>query len=124
MDIGSLIPYEGSNLQAFNGTTNYLCYYVELMVYVEEDRDLRSIKTQFMVILARAFYSCILGRAFFAVLDDVPSPVHLKLKYHNLHEEPAVLCTNLEAAKKIQHVLLRDQEKGTTKEINKTSLIW
>lgn len=124
MDRGSLIPYEGSNLQAFNGTTNCLCCYVELMVYVEEDRDLWFIKTQFMVIPVRAFYSCILGRAFFAVLDVVPSPVHLKLKYHNLHEESAVLCTNLEAAKKIHHVLLRDQEKGTTKEINKTSLIW
>lgn len=37
---------------------------------------------------------------FSVELDVMAFPVHLKLKYLNLHGKPNVLCANLEAGKK------------------------
>lgn len=66
------------------------------MLFVGEERDLRSIYTQFLVIPCKSIYNFIMGRTFTVVLDFVASLVHLKLKYYNLHEEPTDLHVNLE----------------------------
>lgn len=65
-----------------------------------------------------------LGRPFTTTLDIVVSPVHLKLKYQNLHREPVILRADLEVAKKIHHALQKDQEEGLNMEINMTFLKW
>lgn len=67
-------------------------------------------------------YNCIMGRPFTAALDTATLPPHLKLKYHNLHEEKVILYTDLVATSKIPHALHKDQGEGTYMEINMTSL--
>lgn len=88
LDRGNLIPYDDSDLQEFNGITTRPWRYKELMVFVGEDIDIRSINTQFFVTQCISLYNCILGIPFTIMLDGVASHVHLKLKYHNLHGEP------------------------------------
>lgn len=92
MKIESLIPYKGLDLQAFNEPTTHPWNYVKLMVSLGEDRNLQSINTHFIVIPCKSLYNCILGRPFTSALDDVAIPVHLKLKYHNLHERANFFC--------------------------------
>lgn len=96
--------------------------YVELMVSVGEESGLKSISTKFLVIPCKSLYNHILGRPFTTVLDVVTSPMHLKLKYHNLHKELVVLCTYLDMAKKIHHALQKDHGNNMTMEINMISL--
>lgn len=105
---GSLIPYTDSDLQAFNGTTTHPWGYIELMVYVVEGIDIQSTSTQFLVILCMSLYNFILGIPFTATLDNVASPVYLKLKYHNLHGELTILLTDLEVVKMIHNTLQQD----------------
>lgn len=57
------------------------------------------------------------------MFDAMASPVHLKIKYHNLYGESGVLLVDLEAAKKIHNALQWDQGENTAMEINITSLI-
>lgn len=63
-----------------------------------------------------------MGRPFTVALNVVASPVHKNIKYHNIHGEPATLCADLEADKKIHHALQMDQEEGKTMEFNVTYL--
>lgn len=66
LEQGSLIPHDGLDLQEFNGTKTRPWGYVELMVSVGEDKDIRSINTHFLVIHCKSFYNCILWRLFTA----------------------------------------------------------
>lgn len=57
------------------------------------------------MVSCKSVYNCILDRPFAAALDIVASPVHLKLKFHNLHGEPVIINVNLEGEKLIYHAL-------------------
>lgn len=48
------------------------------------------------------------------------SLVHLKLKYHNMHEEPTIISDDLSRVKRIYNALQQDQKEGEAKamEIN------
>lgn len=71
-----------------------------------------------------SLYKRILGRPFTSVLDGVASPMHLKLKYPNLHGELVILSVDLEWAKKIHRALQRDQGESIVMEINVESLTY
>lgn len=45
LDRASLWPYEGSDLQDFNGTTTHPRGYVEMMVFVGDGKDIRTINS-------------------------------------------------------------------------------
>lgn len=71
--------------------------------------DIQTISLQFLVVLCKCVYNCLLGIPFAAALDVVVSPVYLKLKFHNLHGEPPTVNTNIEAAKMIYQAFHQDQ---------------
>lgn len=57
-------------------------------------------------------HKCILGRPFVVVLDVVAFPVHLKLKYHNVHGESSTINVDLHEAKCFYQNLQEDQKEG------------
>lgn len=61
-------------------------------------------------------YHCILDGCFTKTLDGVASLVHLKVKFHNLHDEPIIVNVDLVGAKKTL-LNLQDQKKGENKAI-------
>lgn len=44
-------------------------------------------------------------------LDVIASPGHLKLKYHNVHDEPITISADLYGLKIIYHALWKDQKE-------------
>lgn len=63
-----------------------------------------------------------MGRPLAATLDIVALSVHLKLKYHNLQGESAIINADLEGEKRIYQALQKVQGEGIAMEINVASL--
>lgn len=86
--------------------------------------DTRPIDSRFMVVPCRNVYKYILGHFFVETLDAVASSVHLKLKCHNVKDEPMTISTNISRAKRFYKALQHDQKEGEGKvmEINVASL--
>lgn len=61
----------------------------------------------------------------FRRIDAVASPIHLKLKYYNVHDELVTICANLFGTKRIHKALQCDQnnDMGKAMEINIASFI-
>lgn len=49
----------------------------------------------FLVVTSKSVYNYFLGKPFAATLDIMASPVYLKMKNHNLHNEHTTICTDL-----------------------------
>lgn len=96
----NLWPYEGSKLHAFNGTTARPWGHIELMITVGKVRDVRTSKSQLLVVPCKSVYDWILGRPFVVALYVVSSPVHIKLKFHNLHGESVMFNVDLVGVKR------------------------
>lgn len=60
----------------------------------------------------------ILGRPFTTTLDVVASLIHIKLKFHSLYNELAIVNTDLKGGKKIYQALQQDQIDNKAMEIN------
>lgn len=56
------------------------------MVTLEEGMDIRTINSWFLVVPCINVYNHILGRPLELTFYVMASPVHLKLKYHNIHD--------------------------------------
>lgn len=59
------------------------------------------------------------------MMDVMASPIHLKLKYHNFHNEPITIYGDLSGARRIHKDLQRDQngkDNEKVMEINMASL--
>lgn len=95
------------------------------MVVLGDGRDTRTIGLKFQVIPYRSVYNCILRRPFAEILDAIASPIHLKLKYHNMYDDPVTLNADLFGAKRIYQDLSQDKKDGEFKamDINVVSLI-
>ncbi|GAU41591.1 hypothetical protein TSUD_272000 [Trifolium subterraneum] len=78
----NLVPYVGSDLQGFNGSTTKPWGYVDLIVTFGENKAMKSVKVKFLVVDCPSLYNCIIGRPTFAELFIVSSTIHLKLKYY------------------------------------------
>lgn len=59
------------------------CGYIDLPVSLGEAKNKRIMNVHFFVIPSESVYNGILGQSFFATLDVVVSPIHLKMKYNN-----------------------------------------
>lgn len=59
------------------------------------------------------------------MLDMKSSPFHLKLKYHNFHEDSMTICVDLYGTRRIHNALHCDQKEDGEKamEINVASLV-
>lgn len=70
-------------------------------------------------------YKCILSWPFAVTLDALASPVHLKLKYHNVHDEVVTISVDLSIAKRIYKAFEHDLKEGEDSviKINVASLI-
>lgn len=90
-----LCPYEGFDLQAFNDMVARSWGYIKFMVTLIEGRNIRTINLQLLVILYRSVYNYILGKPFTTMMYVMTSLVHLKLKYHNVHEVLVTMCADL-----------------------------
>lgn len=117
-----LWPYEGSNLQAFNGVVNFPYGYIKLMVILGEGRDIRTVYIKFIGIPYRSAYNCILGRSFITMMDVVASLIHLKFKYHNIHDELEMICADLFGAQIINKALQRDQKRKDKEKVMEISV--
>lgn len=62
----------------------------------------QTIDLQFLVVSYKGVYNCILGGTFSITLDTEASPFHIKLKYHNIHDDPVTIYTTLSEVKRIQ----------------------
>lgn len=87
--------YAGVNLQAFNETLTYPYGYIYIMVTLVERRKTRTINLYLLVFSGKSLYNCIMGRAFATTLDTVVSLVHIKMKYHNIHDKHLKIYSNL-----------------------------
>lgn len=124
-DKEKLWPYEGFDLQAFNGRITHPLGYTKLMIIVW--RYVIVVDSLFPVVPWRRknIYKCILDRPFTISLDAVAPSVQLKLKFHKIHYEPITVNIDLYRTNRIYKALQQDQKFGGFKamEINVTSLI-
>ncbi|GAU41589.1 hypothetical protein TSUD_271980 [Trifolium subterraneum] len=57
----NLVPYVGSDLQGFNGSTTKPWGYVDLIVTFGENKAMKSVKVKFLVVDCPSLYNCIIG---------------------------------------------------------------
>ncbi|GAU41894.1 hypothetical protein TSUD_170050 [Trifolium subterraneum] len=94
----NLVPYVGSDLQGFNGSTTKPWGYVDLIVTFGENKAMKSVKVKFLVVDCSSLYNCIIGRPTLAELFAVSSTIHLKLKYYTKDGQVATINGDIEAA--------------------------
>lgn len=68
------------------------------MVPVGEGQDAKMIYSQFLVVPYNNVLNWILGRPYAETLDVLASLVHLKLKYHNFHDDLVKINVSLSKA--------------------------
>lgn len=107
-----LLSCEGSDLQAFNDTLTYPCRYVEMVVTLGEKHNIRTIDAHFLVVPCHNIYNVILDRLFTKTLYAMVSPVHLKMNYHNIHDEPITINADLTGVKRIYQALQQEKKEG------------
>lgn len=85
------------------------------MVILGEERDIKNIYSQFLVVPCRSVYNYIL-----CYPDAVASLIHLKLKYHNFQDDSVMISSYLVGAIRIYKVLLKDWKEceGKVMEFN------
>ncbi|GAU27038.1 hypothetical protein TSUD_314000 [Trifolium subterraneum] len=96
----NLVPYVGSDLQGFNGSTTKPWGYVDLIVTFGENKVMKSVKVKFLVVDCPSLYNCIIGRPTLAELFAVSSTIHLKLKYYTKDGQVATINGDIEAARR------------------------
>ncbi|CAJ2652721.1 unnamed protein product [Trifolium pratense] len=96
----NLVPYVGPDLQGFNGSTTKPWGYVDLIVTFGEEKAMKSVRTQFMVVDYPSLYNCIIGRTTLAELFAVSSTVHLKLKYYTPDGQVTTINGDIAAARR------------------------
>ncbi|GAU45301.1 hypothetical protein TSUD_327590 [Trifolium subterraneum] len=96
----NLVPYVGSDLQGFNGSTTKPWGYVDLIVTFGENKAMMSVKVKFLVVDCPSLYNCIIGRPTLAELFAVSSTIHLKLKYYTKDGQVATINGDIEAARR------------------------
>ncbi|CAJ2668042.1 unnamed protein product [Trifolium pratense] len=84
----------------FNGSTTKPWGYVDLIVTFGEEKAMKSVRTQFMVVDCPSLYNCIIGRTTLVELFAVSSTVHLKLKYYTLDGQVATINGDIAAARR------------------------
>ncbi|GAU27977.1 hypothetical protein TSUD_373720 [Trifolium subterraneum] len=96
----NLVPYVGSDIQGFNGSTTKPWGYVDLIVTFGENKAMKSVKVKFLVVDCPSLYNCIIGRPTLAELFAVSSTIHLKLKYYTKDGQVATINGDIEAARR------------------------
>lgn len=66
-------------------------------------KGVRMMNMHFSMVLCKNLYNFTLGKPFFAVIDLVALIVHLKIKYHNIYDEPITFQANLSRAHSMGH---------------------
>lgn len=84
-----------SNLQDFNGIMTHYWGLVELMVTFGKWKHVWTIDLRLFVVPFKIVYNCILGIPFSTNLDIMACLIHLKMKYHNLNDEPMTIYDDL-----------------------------
>ncbi|GAU30269.1 hypothetical protein TSUD_384900 [Trifolium subterraneum] len=96
----NLVPYVGSDLQGFNGSTTKPWGYVDLIVTFGENKAMKSVKVKFLVVDCPSLYNCIIGRPTLAELFAVSSTIHLKLKYYTKDGQVATINGDIKSARR------------------------
>ncbi|MCH90588.1 hypothetical protein A2U01_0011504 [Trifolium medium] len=96
----NLVPYVGADLQGFNGSTTKPWGYVDLIDTFGEEKAMKSVKVQFLVVECPSLYNCIIGITTLAELFAVSSTIHLKLKYYIKDGQVATINGDIAAARR------------------------
>ncbi|GAU25742.1 hypothetical protein TSUD_216730 [Trifolium subterraneum] len=99
----NLVPYVGSDLQGFNGSTTKPWGYVDLIVTFGENKAMKSVKVKFLVVDCPSLHNCIIGRPTLAELFAVSSTIHLKLKYYTKDGQVTTINGDIEAARRLSY---------------------
>ena len=102
-----LAPYEGMDLQGFNGAKTTPLGLLDLMVTFGTYPKSKTVKTQFLVLPCDYDYNCIIGRPTLAALGAVTSTVHLKMRFHLDDGEVATISADMEAVKRCFEINLK-----------------
>ncbi|GAU47361.1 hypothetical protein TSUD_403640 [Trifolium subterraneum] len=116
----NLVPYVGSDLQGFNGSTTKPWGYVYLIVTFGENKAMKSVKVKFLVVDCPSLYNCIIGRPTLAELFAVSSTIHLKLKYYTKDGQVATINGDIEAARRCFEVASKNLNSVVTPKKKKT----
>lgn len=122
LDQRDLLTYKGFDLQEFNETTTHPRGYMEPVISVGKEKEIREVNSQFLVVPCMSVYNCILGRPIASTLDIVASLVHLKLEYHNLQGESTAISADVEEGKIIYKSFQKYHGEDIDMEMNVTSL--
>lgn len=82
------------------------------MVNAGEGRDTLIIDSEFLMVSYKNVYNCILGTSFVETLDAVASPLYLKLKFLNVHDEIVRISFDLFQLKRIYQAMWLYQKDG------------
>ncbi|MCI34282.1 hypothetical protein A2U01_0055500, partial [Trifolium medium] len=93
----NLVPYVGSDLQGFSGSTTKPWGYVDLIVTFGKEKAMNSVKVQFLEVDCPSLYNCIIGRTTLAELFAVSSTIQLKLKYYTKDGQVATINGDIAA---------------------------
>lgn len=83
-----LPPYMDYDLLDFNERVTRPWGFVELMATSGEGRDIMAIDLHFLAVLCKSVTLC--NNFIHCVF-----PLQLKIKYHNIHQEPIMICADL-----------------------------
>lgn len=74
-----MLPYEGSDLHAFNYTTNHPWGYIELMISVGERMYVRIVDSKFLVVPCNNVNNYIIDRPFVEALTSSSNSITFKV---------------------------------------------
>ncbi|GAU40562.1 hypothetical protein TSUD_35790 [Trifolium subterraneum] len=116
----NFVPYVGSDLQGFNGSTTKPWGYVDLIVTFGENKAMKSVKVKFLVVDCPSLYNCIIGRPTLAELFAVSSTIHLKLKYYTKDGQVATINGDIKAARRCFEAASKNLNSVVTPKKKKT----
>ncbi|GAU51226.1 hypothetical protein TSUD_136230 [Trifolium subterraneum] len=116
----NLVPYVGSDLQGFNGSTTKPWGYVDLIVTFGENKTMKSVKVKFLVVDCPSLYNCIIGRPTLAELFAVSSTIYLKLKYYTKDGQVATINGDIKAARRCFEAASKNLNSVVTPKKKKT----
>lgn len=68
------------------------------MVTLKERGNIRVVNRQFIVVTCLSVYNLIMGRPINVTQDAIDFLIHIKFKYHNVHDKPMTIGVDLDRA--------------------------
>lgn len=93
---------------ALNDSVTRPCITVDMTLSFGDGVHGRKVTINFLIITCSSAFKGIMGRSFLSKLDEVASPVHLKIIYHDMEGKSNVTSTDLEEARRIKEIIQKN----------------